>query len=99
MSRCTALVRLLAGLSFLGWGLGCAAADPGTTGSGGSTGTGGSGTGTGGSSGIVMNPPSSYTQNAGSTAAFPYPQGHALPNCAFPTYNTDIVETAYQNWK
>jgi endo-1,4-beta-D-glucanase Y len=46
-----------------------------------------------------MNPPSSYAQNASSTAAFPYPQGHALPNCAFPTYSTDIVETAYQNWK
>ena len=46
-----------------------------------------------------MNPPSTYTQNASSTAAFPYPQGHALPNCTFPTYNTDIVETAYQNWK
>ena len=45
-----------------------------------------------------MNPPSSYSQNS-STAAFPYPQGHALPNCTFPTYNTDTVETAYQNWK
>ena len=98
MSRCTPFVRLLAGLSLLGCGLSCAAADPGTAGSGGSTGTGGSGSGTGGS-GIVMNPPSSYTQNASSTAAFPYPQGHALPNCTFPTYNTDIVETAYQNWK
>ena len=46
-----------------------------------------------------MNPSSSYAQNSGSTAAFPYPQGHALPNCGFPTYSTDIVETAYQNWK
>ena len=46
-----------------------------------------------------MNPPSSYSQNAGSSAAFPFPQGHALPNCTFPTYNTDTVETAYTNWK
>jgi endo-1,4-beta-D-glucanase Y len=97
MPRCDAL-RLLVGLSFLG----CAAAAPGTTsGSGGSTGTGGGSGGsssTGGSSGIVMNPPSSYSQNS-STAAFPYPQGHALPNCTFPAYNTDTVETAYTNWK
>ena len=89
--RCTALVRSVAGLSLLAWGLGCASGD--STGTGGNSGTGGSGTGTGGS-GIVMNPSSSYAQNAGSTAAFPYPQGHALPNCAFPTYNTDIVDTA-----
>jgi endo-1,4-beta-D-glucanase Y len=101
MSRCNALVRLLVGVSFLG----CAAAAPSTSGTGGSTatgattGSGGSSPGTGGS-GVMTNPPSSYAQNAGSpTAAFPYPQGHALPNCSFPTYSTDIVETAYQNWK
>ena len=98
-SRCNALVRLLVGVSFLSSALGCAAAGDsgtGTGGGGGSTGTGGSGTG---GSGIVMNPSASYAQNSGSTAAFPYPQGHALANCAFPTYSTDIVETAYQNWK
>ena len=46
-----------------------------------------------------MNPASSYAQNSGSSAAYPYPQGHALPHCAFPAYNTDTVETAYTNWK
>jgi endo-1,4-beta-D-glucanase Y len=94
MSRCGTLVSLLAGACFLG----CATpgSNPGT-GSGGSTGTGGT-SATGGGSGIVMNPPSSYAQNS-SNAAFPYPQGHALPNCSFPAYNTDTVETAYQNWK
>lgn len=91
MSRRGTLVSLLAGFSLLG----CAASGGGGTG--GDTGTGGSSS-TGGSSGIVMNPPSSYAQNSAS-AAFPYPQGHALPHCTFPAYNTDTVETAYQNWK
>ena len=63
---------------------------------GGSTGAGGTG-GTGNA--FVMNPSSSYAQNSGSTAAFPYPQGHTLPNCTFPAYSTDDVETAYLNWK
>jgi endo-1,4-beta-D-glucanase Y len=96
MSRCFVPARLRLGRSVAllvaSSMLGCAAA------TGGGTGSGGSGAGTGGSSGIVMNPPSSYAQNS-STAAFPYPQGHPLPHCAFPTYNTDTVETAYQNWK
>ncbi len=83
-ARVVRMVALAVGLPLLG----CAAATP--SGGGGSSGTGGSG--------IVMNPPSSYPQNS-SSATFPYPQGHALPNCAFPTYNTDTVETAYQNWK
>jgi endo-1,4-beta-D-glucanase Y len=92
MSRRSRLVGLLFGLSSLG----CASASPG--GSGGTGGSSGGGTGgTGNTS--VMNPPSSYSQNAGSSAAFPYPQGHALPNCTFPTYSTDTVETAYTNWK
>jgi endo-1,4-beta-D-glucanase Y len=97
MSRRGTLVSLLAGICLSG------CATPGgnpATGSGGSTGSGGTGgsSSTGGSSGIVMNPPSTYSQNS-SNAAFPYPQGHALPNCSFPAYNTDTVETAYQNWK
>src|SRR3954454_21477973 len=92
MSRRSRLLGLLFGLSFLA----CASASPG-----GSSGTGGSsGSGTGGTGNTaVMNPPSSYSQNAGSSAAFPYPQGHALPHCTFPAYNTDTVETAYLNWK
>ncbi|HVV49790.1 MAG TPA: glycosyl hydrolase family 8, partial [Polyangia bacterium] len=77
------------------WSLGCASAPASGTGSGGGTGSGTGGTG----NTIVMNPPSSYPQNAGSSAAFPFPQGHALPNCSFPTYDTDTVETAYTNWK
>ena len=92
MSRCDHLVGLLVGLSTLG----CAAAGGGSTGgSGGSTGSGTGGTG----NAVVMNPSSSYAQNSGSTAAFPYPQGHTLPNCSFPAYNTDDVEAAYLNWK
>jgi len=87
MSRRSRLLGLLFGLSFLG----CASASPG--GSGGSSGTGGTGNTS------VMNPPSSYSQNTGSSAAFPFPQGHALPHCTFPTYNTDTVEAAYTNWK
>jgi endo-1,4-beta-D-glucanase Y len=82
--------------------LGCASPSGGggSGGSSGSTGSGGSSTGSGGSGvTIVMNDPSTYSQNSGSSAAFPYPQGHALPNCTFPGYNTDTVETAYQNWK
>jgi endoglucanase len=97
MSRCYRPITLLVGLSVVGLACGSSGESSGTGGSGGSTGSGG---GSGGSSnGIVMNPPSSYTQNSGSSAAFPYPQGHALPNCAFPAYNTDTVETAYTNWK
>jgi endo-1,4-beta-D-glucanase Y len=94
MSRAKTLIGLLVGLSLVG----CAAAPSGSAGTGGSgatTGTGGSATG---GSGIVMNPPSSYSQNSAG-ASFPYPQGHGLPNCTFPAYNTDTVETAYQNWK
>src|SRR5450631_99566 len=92
MSRCDRLVGLLVGLSTLG----CAAAGGGS----GSGGSGGSGSGTGGTGNvIVMNPPSSYAQNSGSSAVYPYPQGHTLPNCAFPAYSTDTVETAYMNWK
>ena len=93
MSRCDRLVGLLVGLSTLG----CAAAGGGS-GSGGSGGSSGSGTG-GTDNAIVMNPSSSYAQNSGSSATYPYPQGHALPNCAFPAYSTDVVETAYMNWK
>jgi endoglucanase len=91
MSRCSRLLGLLFGLSFLG----CASSPGGSAGTGG-----GSGSGTGGTGNVsVMNPPASYSQNTGSSAAFPYPQGRALPNCTFPTYNTDTVETAYLNWK
>ena len=92
MSRCARLVGLLLGLSVLG----CASAPPGASG-----GTGGSsGGGTGGTGNVsVTNPSSSYSQNTGSSAVFPYPQGHALTNCTFPAYNTDTVETAYTNWK
>jgi endoglucanase len=92
MSRSSRLFGLLFGVSFLA----CASASPG-----GSGGTGGSsGTGTGGTGNTsVMNPPSSYSQNTGSSAAFPFPQGHALPNCTFPAYNTDTVEAAYTSWK
>jgi endoglucanase len=96
MVRCYSPLRLLVGAAFLG----CAAAPSGGSGTGGSgagTGSGGS-SATGGSSGIVMNPPASYAQNS-ANAAFPFPQGHTLPHCTFPTYNTDTVETAYQNWK
>jgi endo-1,4-beta-D-glucanase Y len=70
--------------------------------------TGGAGTGAGGASSagspgtagaaIVMNPPSAYPQNTAG-AKFPYPQGHASPHCTFPTYSTDVVATAYSNWK
>ncbi len=95
MSRRFGLVGLLVGLSSLG----CAAAATGG-GSGGSSG-GSSGTGTGGTGNAsVMNDPSTYSQNSGSSAAFPFPQGHSLmPNCNFPVYNTDTVEQAYLNWK
>jgi endo-1,4-beta-D-glucanase Y len=55
--------------------------------------------GTGGSGpGLVMKDPSAYPQNSPG-ATFPYPQGHALPHCAFPAYNTDSVAAAYTNWK
>jgi len=86
MSRALAAVGLLVGVSLVA----CAKTPdvvPPSTGGGGTSG-----------SGIVMNPPSSYPQNTAG-AAFPYPQGHALPNCTFPTYNTDTVATAYTGWK
>lgn len=83
MSRAFAAIGLLVGLSSLG----CASASgPGDT------------SGSGGTAMIVMNPPSSYPQNTAG-AAFPYPQGHASANCTFPIYDTDIVATAYTNWK
>ncbi len=47
---------------------------------------------------IVMNPPSTYPQNT-TGAKFPYPQGHASAHCTFPLYSTDVVATAYTNWK
>jgi endo-1,4-beta-D-glucanase Y len=64
-------------------------------------GAGGTISGMGGSvATIVMKDPSTYPQNAMSAGAhFPYPQGHALAHCMFPAYNTDSVETAYNNWK
>jgi endo-1,4-beta-D-glucanase Y len=57
-------------------------------------------TGTGGTGGpmSVMNPPSDYPQNTAG-AAFPYPQGHPSTYCTFPIYDTDVVATAYVNWK
>src|SRR6185437_75558 len=95
--RRLAPVGLLLGLSSLG----CAAAAAGGPGGSGRSGTGtGGSTSTGGTgNAIVLNDPSTYPQNAGSSAVFPYPQGHALPHCSFPAYNTDTVETAYTNWK
>jgi endo-1,4-beta-D-glucanase Y len=72
------------------------------TGEGGGNATGAAGssaTAAGGSAAIVTKPATSYAQNAASNGAFPYPQGHALPHCSFPVYNTDDVETAYMNWK
>jgi endoglucanase len=98
MLRRFRLVGLLIGLSSLA----CAAAPASPGGSGGSSSSSGgsTGSGTGGTgNAIVMNDPSTYSQNNGSSANFPYPQGHALPHCNFPTYSTDIVETAYMNWK
>src|SRR5262245_1855789 len=56
--------------------------------------------GTAGTSGgpmPVMKDPSNYPQTAG--AAFPYPQGHASAYCTLAVYNTDVVATAYSNWK
>jgi len=86
------LVSFVCGLSLFGcW------ATPSQGGTGG-----GSGTGTGGSSssGPTMKDPSTYAQNGTSgNAMYPYPQGHAYANCSWPKYNTDVVETAYQNWK
>jgi endoglucanase len=84
------LVSLVCALSLLG----CATPTPSSHG-----GTGG-GTGTGGSTGPTMKDPSTYGQNSASgNAMYPYPQGHAYANCNWPKYNTDAVETAYQNWK
>jgi len=63
-------------------------------------GTGGAPTGAGGQStgkAPVMKPASSYPQT--SPANFQFPQGHAWARCAFPAYDTDVVATAYQNWK
>lgn len=82
-------LSILCGLSLFG----CAAAPPSQ---------GGTGGGTGGSSSPqpTMKDPSSYAQNGTSgDAAYPFPQGHAYANCHWPAYNTDSVETAYQNWK
>jgi endo-1,4-beta-D-glucanase Y len=45
-----------------------------------------------------MKDPSAYPFNSAG-ARFPYPQGHAFPNCPLPTYNTDTLATAYTNWK
>jgi endo-1,4-beta-D-glucanase Y len=76
-----------------------AACLPSSSGSGGGSGTAGTsgGGGTGGGT-IVMKDPSNYPENTAG-AAFPFPQGHAYPNCAFPAYNTDTVSQAYDNWK
>jgi endo-1,4-beta-D-glucanase Y len=71
----------------------------GGSGGGGTGGSSGGGTGGSGNTGPTMKDPSAYPQNAGSNAAFPYPQGHTLPSCQFPAYDTDIVQTAYTNWK
>ena len=60
--------------------------------------TGGGGTGGGGGPTPVMKDPSSYPHNTAG-AAFPYPQGHASAYCTFAVYNTDVVATAYMNWK
>jgi endo-1,4-beta-D-glucanase Y len=111
-SRVLAAIGLLVGLSVGASLPGCAKAPSNDTSSGaaGTAGpaSGGSGetagksgtTGAGGTSGAVsvMNPPSSYPQNTAG-ATFPYPQGHLSAHCAFPVYNTDIVATAYTNWK
>jgi endo-1,4-beta-D-glucanase Y len=58
---------------------------------------GGGGSGGGGPM-PVMKDPSNYPQNTAG-AAFPYPQGHASPYCTLAIYNTDVVATAYMNWK
>ena len=66
---------------------------PGSAGSiGGNAQGGATGTGT------VMKDPSTYPQNTAG-AAFPFPQGHTLAHCALPTYDTDKVALAYNNWK
>jgi len=46
----------------------------------------------------VMKDPSSYPHNTAG-AAFPYPQGHASSTCTLAVYNTDVLATAYMNWK
>ncbi len=89
--RAAALIGFMVGLPLAG----CF-----PSGGGSSTGTGGTtgGSGTGGSPPMtVMKDPSNYPNTAG--AAFPYPQGHASAYCTFPIYNTDVIETAYANWK
>lgn len=80
----------------------------GATTNGGSTAQGGSSSGQGGASpgaggqvpggGPTMKPASTYTFNTPG-AKFPFPQGKASATCKFPSYNTDQVATAYQNWK
>ena len=87
---------------------GCGSLFPGTTPNnpaGGSTGNNGAGGmtsgGAGGAAGsgmIVMKDPSNYPQNTAG-GMFPYPQGHALPHCTFPAYDTDKVAAAYTAWK
>ncbi len=87
---------------------GCGSLFPGATPSnsaGGSTGNNGAGGMTGGGSGgaagaamPVMKPSSNYPQNTAG-GMFPYPQGHALPHCTFPAYDTDKVAAAYTAWK
>src|SRR3954470_6049793 len=84
---------------------GCGQLFPSATGNnpaGGSTGNNGTGgmtsSGAGGAGTIVMKPPSSYPQNTAG-GMFPYPQGHALPHCTLPVYDTDAVATAYTKWK
>ena len=56
------------------------------------------GGGTSGGAMAVMKDPSNYPQNTPG-AAFPYPQGHASSYCTLAAYNTDVVATAYMNWK
>jgi endo-1,4-beta-D-glucanase Y len=69
------------------------------------TATGGVGAGgkpsTGGQSGTggrIMKDPSTYSFNTPG-AKYPFPQGRALPSCTYPAYSTDVVATAYTNWK
>lgn len=93
---------LIAALTFGG----CGQLFPGTTPpsmAGGSTGNNGAGGmttsgGSGGSGTTVMKDPSNYPQNTAG-GMFPYPQGHALPHCTLPAYDTDKVAQAYTAWK
>src|SRR5437773_4621227 len=58
---------------------------------------GGGGSGGGGPM-PVMKDPSNYPPHTAG-AAFPYPQGHASATCTLAVYDTDVVATAYMNWK